>query len=136
MDDSFYRAISYEGKIYFLTHHIRFGVIDLDINNHHPALTTLRVLNHYSHSWYTTTEYLVESCGEIFIVSLIFHWQKHMASNVLDCKMDFSQMLWEQVESIDDRLFFLSESGSLSCSNGSITSHFSKEKTATTLDPK
>lgn len=56
VDDSFYQVISYEGKIYFLTYHIRFGGIDFDINNPCPTLTTLGVLNHYSHSWYTTTE--------------------------------------------------------------------------------
>ncbi|RWR86987.1 Sec1-like protein [Cinnamomum micranthum f. kanehirae] len=114
--DRFDGALSCKGKIYVITIHFGFGVIDFDSSNRCPTIRDLGVPSPVREVWFDTTLYLVESRGEVFLVLLIFHWQKHMASDVLVFKMDFSQMLWVKASSIDDRVFFLSKSGSLSCS--------------------
>eukprot|EP00268_Persea_americana_P002030 TRINITY_DN10601_c0_g2_i5.p1 TRINITY_DN10601_c0_g2~~TRINITY_DN10601_c0_g2_i5.p1 ORF type:complete len:706 (-),score=62.90 TRINITY_DN10601_c0_g2_i5:107-2224(-) len=115
-NDMFVDAISCKGKIYFFTCLSRFGEISVGPGNHFAKPTFLDVNAPIRPLWYRTESYLVESCGEVFLVCQLLHWTCNWVFSFMVFKMDFSEMRWVLVKSIGDRLFFLSKSSSQSCS--------------------
>ncbi|KAF8395792.1 hypothetical protein HHK36_019743 [Tetracentron sinense] len=112
------RAISCsDGNIYALTLQGKLAVID----QVPPGRLSVRILEVEPAKSPTMTEaldkYLVESCGEIFLVMGIYTgFILEEASNIEVFRMDFSSMVWAKVQSIGDNVFFLGDEFCLSCS--------------------
>lgn len=104
------------GKTYFLTFQRRFGEINVGAGNCFPTLSFLDVGEPRPPAWHLTKDFLVESCGEVFLVFQIFQGASRWIFSFIIFKMDFSQMRWVHVKSIGDCLFFFSEGCSQSSS--------------------
>ncbi|RWR85739.1 Sec1-like protein [Cinnamomum micranthum f. kanehirae] len=115
-NDYFSDVICCKGRTYFLSHQGRFGEINVGDDNYFPTPRLLDVETPRAAGWKRTTYFLVESCGEVFLVYQTFEVTTNWILSFTVFKMDFSQMRWVHVKSIGDRLFFLSESCSQSCS--------------------
>ncbi|KAL3503533.1 hypothetical protein ACH5RR_037982 [Cinchona calisaya] len=63
--------------------------------------------------WHKVENYLVESCGDLFMINVQKHYSEVM--NIVVLKFDFSVMEWNKVESCPDRAFFLSNGRAISC---------------------
>lgn len=92
----FHKVISCEGKIYFLSY-TSFGVIDVGFGNRRAILRVLVAEGPRGRAWYEVEDFLVESCGEVFLVLENFHdpmsndFPINMVFDFLVFKMNFSQ---------------------------------------------
>ncbi|XP_026414874.1 uncharacterized protein LOC113310418 isoform X3 [Papaver somniferum] len=62
--------------------------------------------------------YYIESFGEVFQICRFYFPRgtyENCVTSILVAKLDFSSMTWEEVKSMDDYVFFLSENTQLSC---------------------
>lgn len=72
MNDYFSDVISCKGIIYFLSHQGRFSEINVGAGNYFPKPSLLDVKTPRAAGWKQTTHFLVESCGEVFLVCQTF----------------------------------------------------------------
>jgi hypothetical protein len=98
------------GKVYFEFTGNELGFVEFDSVDHKPNLGMIEVdMIDTPHSMPLLSSYLVESCGELFLVVVFFDGDNvHKIAEVAVCKMDFSTPAWCKVEMIgDDRVFLL-----------------------------
>ncbi|KAF9613573.1 hypothetical protein IFM89_009243 [Coptis chinensis] len=100
-----------DGNIYALTIHLMVAVIDRESCGN----LSVRLLDFErppsSKSFSFDTHHLVESCGEIFLVVIMFLGQTTIEDvhYVEIFKMDLSKEVWVKVESLGDRVFFVTD---------------------------
>ncbi|KAF9614044.1 hypothetical protein IFM89_014844 [Coptis chinensis] len=107
-----------DGNIYALTFQLMVAVIDRESCGN----LSVRVLDFESppnsRSFVFHNYHLVESCGEIFLVCIMFLGEITIRGvhYVEIFKMDLSKEVWVKVESLGDHVFFVSQRGSMSLS--------------------
>ncbi|KAF8410732.1 hypothetical protein HHK36_003269 [Tetracentron sinense] len=110
-------AVGFKGKIYALTFTwTRLVVIDA-VKPDHLSIRLLEAKKpKLPPNTRTLKQYLMESCGELFVVYKIFLFLScNEISTIEAFRMDFYQLQWVKAENLDDRVFFLGENGSMSC---------------------
>ncbi|KAF8378533.1 hypothetical protein HHK36_029876 [Tetracentron sinense] len=111
-------AIMHGGKIYCLTFlHRTLLMVDIDP---HLAVRKLEVKipDPSLPDTVRLSNYLIESCGEIFLVKKMYLGETTTKVRDFDVfKMDFLRMVWVRVESLGDRAFFISSTNCISCSS-------------------
>lgn len=95
------------GKIYYTFAGYDLGVVEFSPELNLTCINSVDMVDPpESTPWCST--YLVESCGELFMVVILFLGQNvHRISEVAVYKMDFSRPEWCKVDRIDDRVFLL-----------------------------
>ncbi|KAL6864656.1 hypothetical protein ACP4OV_015807 [Aristida adscensionis] len=98
------------GKIYHQLSMHELGVLEFDPVDAVPTLTRIQVHKvRAPRGSPRLSSYLVESCGELFMVVVYFRtcFTIQTVHRVALYKMDFSKPAWHKVDSIGDRVFLL-----------------------------
>ncbi|KAM7473821.1 hypothetical protein LguiB_021064 [Lonicera macranthoides] len=121
-------AVNYDGRIYGIDY--RSGHVFIFEVSNITATITVRKIEMQEETPLpllaevdNTKKVLVESCGELYVVRLILwdEWDPLVIQDLEVFKLEYSSTnfnlkVWEGVESIGDRAFFLSSNCSASCS--------------------
>ncbi|XP_058079532.1 uncharacterized protein LOC131227747 [Magnolia sinica] len=111
---SIWELLSCNGKLYTYDF-TRLGIIDVNAD---PPLTWLEEPKSPKSPPLVETrrDYMVESCGDIFLARLFHLIIVPRVSIVEVYKMDFDRMVWVKVDTLGDRVLFLGSDYSTSCS--------------------
>ncbi|KAL6607833.1 hypothetical protein ACP70R_040896 [Stipagrostis hirtigluma subsp. patula] len=96
------------GKVYYELNGYALGVVEFNPVDAKPKLTSIEVDMVDTSASPAWSSYLVESCGELFLVVVFFQgYNVHEVAEVAVYKMDFSAPAWRKVDAIGDRVFLL-----------------------------
>ncbi|KAK9025917.1 hypothetical protein V6N11_038771 [Hibiscus sabdariffa] len=96
--------------IAFIDHRVELVGIDLNYGEGHLAFHLHGTLPSPKDCSSCIRSFLVESCGEIFVIYLVHGGKEYLEVTGIEVfKFDFLLMEWREVESIRDRVFFVDE---------------------------
>ncbi|XP_077230684.1 F-box/kelch-repeat protein At1g57790-like [Tasmannia lanceolata] len=106
--------VSCNGTLYARTYFGKLAILDF------TAPSTLRILEAEEPPWPQAARqvkhYLMESLSELFLVRMVYRGFTREVHFLEVYKLDFSTMVWVEVESLGDRVFLLGRDMCTSCS--------------------